>query len=502
MAFLYGFSATKLQDFIFKTNVLQEIIGASEIIKSIDDLGKNLQDFFSKNDISLNKNPEIILASAGNLRAIFDDEADLQKVVLHLPKLIAKHSYGLGIAQAVVKYEGDYASATSTLESKLKIARNKLDFPLDFLHCILKHNPKTALPQSPNTQSDDKYRKIDKSTFQKLQAFDNKSNPDSINELAKLKNAKNKIALIYADGNALGNIVRTLSKDEMKSFSTALDNATKESFAKSHTQIKDKYGEIKIREVICGGDDLVVVCSADIALDFAKAFLEHFENLTQNIHKNQNLTACAGIAFFNHKYPIHYALKLAKDLCKEAKSHSKALNKENPPSSLMFHNIQSSAVQSFSAFIDDELSLGANQGKEHIVRLDFGAYFLRDISESSTPNPTQKPTPNPTQNPTIDNLQNVVEIFREASAPTSRLRQWLSMLDSNKNLADNELKQIAKIYTAFATNHNSALQNLHKDLSLSNLIIQKDGFSKTPIYDILSIISNTAQASKIKKGDL
>lgn len=490
MAFLYGFSAVGLQDFIFRTNVLQEIIGASEIIKSIDSLAKDLQDFFGKNDISLNKNPEIILASAGNLRAIFDDEADLQKVVLHLPKLIAMKSYGLGITQAVVKYDGDYASATSLLESKLKIARNKLDFPLDFSHCILKHNPKTAFPQSPNTQSDDKYRKIDKSTFQKLQAFDSfdESNPNSINELSKLKNAKNKIALIYADGNALGNIVRVLSKDEMKSFSTALDNATKDAFDKSCTQIEDKYGEIKIREVICGGDDLVVVCNADIALDFAKAFLEHFENLTQNIHKNQNLTACAAIAFFNHKYPIHYALKLAKDLCKEAKIRSKALDLTNPPSSLMFHNIQSSAVQSFSTFIDDELSLGKNQSKEHIVRLDFGAYFLHSQSRATIP--------------TIEHLLSLVQIFRDENAPTSRLRQWLSMLDSSKNLANNELKQIAKIYATFATNHDSAFRNLHKDLSLSNLIIQKDGFSKTPIYDIISLISNTAEVSKIKKGDL
>lgn len=482
--FLYGFSANKLQDFIFRTNVLQEIIGASEIIKSIDDLGKDLQDFFGKNGISLNKNPEIILASAGNLRAIFDNEADLQKVVLHLPKLIAIKSYGLGIAQAVVKYEGDYASATTLLESKLKIARNKLDFPLDFSYCILKHNPKTALPQAPNTQSDDKYRKIDKSTLQKLQAFDrfDESNPNSINELSKLKNTKNKIALIYADGNALGNIVRNLDKDEMKSFSTALDNATKEAFAKSHTQIKDKYGEIKIREVICGGDDLVVICNADIALDFAKAFLEYFENLTQNIHKNQNLTACAGIAFFNYKYPIHYSLKLAKDLCKEAKIRSKALDSTHSPSSLMFHNIQSSSVQSFSAFIDSELSLGKNQSKENIVRLDFGAYFLHNQSTAIIP--------------TIENLLNLVQIFRDESAPTSRLRQWLSMLDFSKNLADNELKQISKIYDAFATNYDSTLQKFHKDLSLSNLIIQKDGFDKTPIYDIISLISNTTEVSK------
>lgn len=403
----------------------------------------------------------------------------------HLPKLIAKISYGLSNIQAVARIESDYKATSIELESKLKIARNKLDFPLDFSHCTLKHNPKTALPQAPNTQSDDKYRKIDKSTFQKLHAFDSfdKSNPNSINELAKLKNAKNKIALIYADGNALGNIVRTLSKDEMKSFSTTLDNATKEAFAKSYAEIKEQMtkaqNSFKIREVICGGDDLVVVCNADMALDFAKVFLAYFETLTRNIHKNQHLTACAGIAFFNHKYPIHYALKLAKDLCKEAKSHSKALDSANPPSSLMFHNIQSSAVQSFSAFIDDELSLGKNQ--ENIIRLDFGAYFLREINE--------------TPKPTIENLQKVVQIFRDTSAPTTRLRKWLSMLDINQNLAHNELKQISKIYKNFAKKHNSALQNLHKDLSLSNLIVRKDAHRKTPIYDIISLISNTAQIS-------
>lgn len=40
MCFYYGFSAVGLQDFIFRTNALREIIGASEIIKWIDNLGK------------------------------------------------------------------------------------------------------------------------------------------------------------------------------------------------------------------------------------------------------------------------------------------------------------------------------------------------------------------------------------------------------------------------------------------------------------------------------
>lgn len=265
--YLYGFSAIGLQDFIFRTNALREIIGASELIKKIDVLGQDLQKFLKEKGINISKNPkEVILSNAGNFRAIFENEADAQSVIKYLPKLIAKQSYGLQIAQAVVKIQGDnYKSANATLESHLKIARNKITFPLDFSHSILKHNPKTALPLATKDN--------DKSTLQKLQAFDkfNKEHPNSINELAQLKNTKNKIALLYADGNALGAIVRNLEKDEMKDFSRKLDKDTKNAYESARQNLANK-DSFKIREVICGGDDLVVVCNADIALDFAKNF--------------------------------------------------------------------------------------------------------------------------------------------------------------------------------------------------------------------------------------
>lgn len=103
-----------------------------------------------------------------------------------------------------------------------------------------------------------------------------------------LKIARNKIALLYADGNALGAIVRNLEKDEMKDFSRKLDKATKDAFKNAYESTKQNIANndsFKIREVICGGDDLVVVCNADIALDFAKNFLAHFENGTQDIYR-------------------------------------------------------------------------------------------------------------------------------------------------------------------------------------------------------------------------
>ena len=75
--YLYGASLQGLQEFIFKTNKLKEIIGASEIIKGFDEI-----DF--KKEFSLQDAPEIILQAAGNVRMIFENVDDVKKIVKYL----------------------------------------------------------------------------------------------------------------------------------------------------------------------------------------------------------------------------------------------------------------------------------------------------------------------------------------------------------------------------------------------------------------------------------
>ena len=453
--YLYGASVQGIQDFIFKTNKLKEIIGASKIIEDMDS-----KDF--QKEYNLKEKPEKLLQAAGNIRLRFNNKEDLEKVVRNFPKDIMLKAYGITISQAVVKYTNNYKKDSLELEKKLKIQRNKVSFPLDFHFNILKQNPRTALPLV-NKDED----KATKQKVEKFQLFANKQeNRKTIFDIEDLSNNKNKIAIIHADGNGLGNIVKELNENEIIQFSEKLDNATKKAYEIA------KEGITQIRKVILGGDDLTVIIDANEALKFTKKFLEEFEKATKNIHKDFDLTACAGITFCNEKYPFHYAVKLAEELCSHAKKDSKDFAKEKnlplAPSSLMFHNIQSSNVDSFAKFIDDELTIN----KKEKIRCDFGPYYLNKYENK----------------PTIENLEKVIEDFKKENSPKGRLREWLSDLEFDRTYAQNQLNRIKEISKKNKWETKN-LSKLHKELKIDKLIVQKDNKQKTPIYDILQILS-------------
>lgn len=466
MKYLYGASVNGIQDFIFKTNQLQEIVGASEIVKGIE------SEFEKFAGVSQDK---ILLNAAGNIKAIFDSKEACEKVVSEFPKKIMQKAYGITISQAVVKIDGKFAEqndATKELEKRLKTQRNKPSIPLDLSINIMELAPRTARP----LYRINKKRKSDIATAQKRDTYakwfreKRRKNKDFVNlkELSQLSNSKNKLAVIHADGNGLGQVVSKLD-NKLSSFSKALNIATQNAFKNAKTQ------NMKIREIILGGDDLTVICDANYALEFTKNFLDNFEKETSQIMELKDigfekLTACAGIAFCNEKYPFHYAVSLAEALC----GHSKAINKDLAPSSLMFHNIQSSNFQSWEKFVEDELTIVNDQK----IRCDFGPYYLREEAE-----------------PSIQNFIHTVEAYRCDGSPISRLREWMGELHKSQTYADNLLKRINEMAAQNSKWGSCIMDNNLKqfkyELSNENLIIDKDGFKKTPIYDVLQILSVT-----------
>jgi hypothetical protein len=220
-----------------------------------------------------------------------------------------------------------------------------------------------------------------------------------------------------------------------------------------------------------------VICSADIALRFTNEFLKEFEVQTKKELKSlvdnydleefkEGLSACAGVAFCNEKYPFHYGINLAEDLCKVAKKEAKKINDTLAPSSLMFHNVQSSFYTSYSDFVKNELELNN-------ISFKFGPYYTNKKFGS-----------------TIEDFINIVNCFNVEGSPKSRLRKWLGELHYDTNYASSLLKRINQVLDSKVKDTtNNALKELHKDLSLDSLFIKKDSKDYTPIHDIVEIAS-------------
>ena len=454
--YLYGASIQGIQGFIFATNKLQEIVGASEIVKSVADKFEEISGYKEGDE-------HILINTAGNIKAIFDSYDECQKVVLEFSKIISQMAYGITISQAVVEFDGESKDYIDELEKRLKVQRNKPSIPLDSSINIMKLNPKTARPAIN--------KDMDIATKQKLEANIKfyKANPSvtEFKDFSYMKNTKGKIAVIHIDGNGLGKIVKELG-EKLSAFSIALDKATKDA-------VRDaKDDSMHIREVIVGGDDVTVICNANDALTFTQNFLQNFEDNTTKIKELNGiidgLTACAGIAYCNEKYPFHYAVDLAEALCGVSKTHS---NREH--SCLMFHNIQGVSYQSWDKFIADELTI---KNDTQTIRCNFGAYYLNKEDEAN-----------------IEDLMNTVGAYRCENSPISRLRDWLSELYKSDKNAQNLLNRINTI-TKQNNNWNCEIMDKNlkffdKNLSNDTLIIDKDGHIKTPIYDILQILSTT-----------
>jgi len=459
--YLYGASIQGIQGFIFETNKLQEIVGASEIIKDIEDSFKEeIEKYKTK----------FIMSAAGNMKAVFYNKDELQEFLLYFKKETLNRAYGLTFSEAIVEIEDNEPNSNerTILEERLKIQRNRPSIPLDLSLNITKLASSTA---KGAVLVDEEI--LDMASYQKREAYkkflNNNPRNKEFKNISDFSNSKNKVAVIHIDGNGLGSLIKNL-KGSISEFSKNLDNATKEAFKLSCDDSMD------IREVILGGDDVTVICNANNALEFTYKFLKNFELKTKD-KLGSKLTACAGIAICNEKFPFHYAVDLAEELCKEAKKDAKKINPNLAPSCLMFHNIQSSNFENWDLYIENELTI--RNDKEEI-RLDFGPYYLDEKEK-----------------PKIRDFIYLCEIYRFDDSPITRLRNWLSELDKNSYLAKALLKRINEVSSHDVLNSaTKVLQRFDNNLSSENLIIKKDNHYKTPIYDVLQIISNTQRGVK------
>lgn len=371
--YLYGASVQGIQGFIFSTNRLREIIGASEMVEAVctQKFSAYLGDAYKPEDL--------IMGAAGNIKYLFRDKALCERVVRDFSREVMRYAPGITLSQAVIGLkEGDVLmEGIDQLERALKAQRNRPSMALLPGCAAIRRVRRTggvaayaaeevAAKLKLTAKEDDEY--VDALSYKKLEASgenrlrnklleaNEKDFPDKFDDLA---GASSWLAVIHLDGNGLGQMLLNFKTEqsgkgieEVKQFLQEFSKGIEACTVAAMKQCIKQIGTQAIRPIVVGGDDVTVVIKAEEALTFTKIFMEAFERETKERFKgvkgmDRGLTTCAGVVYMKKNFPFHYAVNLSEQLCKEAKKFVKARVKDDalPKSAFSFFKLQDSFLE-------------------------------------------------------------------------------------------------------------------------------------------------------------
>ena len=140
--YLYAAAVQGIQSFIFQTNRLKEIVGASELVEEI------CTSAFSELLGESYDEKNLVIAAAGNVKYIFDSREDCEKAVAEFPRKVMTMAPGITISQAVVRFSDgdDFGKTIDAVEKLLHAQRNRIQPPLALGLLGIRRAPGTGLP--------------------------------------------------------------------------------------------------------------------------------------------------------------------------------------------------------------------------------------------------------------------------------------------------------------------------------------------------------------------
>lgn len=443
MPYLFSFAAKGLQSYVLEGDQLKTMTGATELIDRLcraEFLEKLL-------DAAKIEQKEVLQGAAGSARIWIEQKEDAQRLSRVWPVFCNRWAPGLNVVQSLQEIGSEgMTAAIKAAEDEMRISRNFIPPALPLATPVMERCRRTGraavelddekIPRDAALARKAMMRDEIKGTVTPLlKCFGFKSMlqvPSSFEAISGSERAY--LAVIHADGNGLGQMFMKLAEitSDLPDQKTAqecfgyiskevIEEGTKAAVEKASMALDlDPVDRIRpLQPIVLAGDDLTLVCRADLAWDFTTAFIRAFE---QEIGNRLNaakcnsdfpkemrdilpsgLTAGAGIAYVSGHYPFSLGYALAEALAHRAKSKAKRRKPGTPPSSIMFHRVSGAYAPT------DYESLAATHLQGDGVVLGAGPYYL-----------------DPTQSPNTDSL----EILRDAInvLPTGSVREVLNLL--------------------------------------------------------------------------
>jgi hypothetical protein len=535
---VYLFEARSIQKYLFEGGKLRDMVAASDQLDAL--CNKPLEDIFTNLGLEENKDIWFSRRAGGSIYAILDSADKAKDLSLLWSLYVRKHFPGVEVVQVLSTADTIMAAMKDGFE-RLAEQRNRLSTQFPIAGPLVRRSPRTANPAVAWSESRKEW--IDEAT-QIKQKIPNRSsltrkfsdapdqywptNLDTDSGDFPFINNDRSIALIHADGNGLGELLRVLNTavrhivektanehtyiDLYQEFSKSLEKAMQQA-AQIATNVlldarKNDESMIPARPLVLGGDDLTILVRADLAIPFTQAFCLAFEEQTQQylsplydtvksklggkdeltvegktlkLTRLKTLTACAGVCFIKSNQPFLQAHDLAESLCKEAKKQSRQWQTNNTeldciPSSISFHQVAATMIEDVRSVREHEWQIPVN-GQTH--ELSLGCYGFKDgLANLAT-------------------LQTMAKLFGENKLNRNGLREVASLLKDSPSKAHRRYKRwreiAAETSSSYLTDFDSQLASLCDLEALDALPFDKHT-RKSPLIDLLTITALPSQS--------
>ncbi|WP_427338310.1 Cas10/Cmr2 second palm domain-containing protein [Caloranaerobacter sp. DY30410] len=191
------------------------------------------------------------------------------------------------------------------------------------------YTPEGEIPVCPsclrkNTVGKDKERFYDefcKYIKAKFKPDYNMKNRYKINSINDISDTRGYVAVIYADGNNMGNVVKNIKTPFAHMyFSRKLDENTKKSVYESIYEIMGE--DAKFEAIALGGDEVFLIVPADVSLALIAKIIEKFDKAS-----NYKLTISAGICIAKYNTPLQNMFDISLQSLKNAKKYARKTGK-------------------------------------------------------------------------------------------------------------------------------------------------------------------------------
>lgn len=352
-----------IQSYIFRTNAVKEIIGASEMVSNLimtglkyaikkKGLSENeaIVDWKEQSEFRFEKNNniklEVLYYGGGNLVVLYRDEELCKEISVSMSKYVMKNAYGLSLVYACVDKKEKYQENWKELKEKLSEIKAVTPFNTPAgINPIVQYDRLTGNPLSEIYDN----KRVTLEAYQKLKKYkeleENKDKKDNyIKEFDKMRTSSGEglIAIVHIDGNSVGMNIKEIIQnttqydkavEKMRKISKNIREVFEEKAIKVVEQeipricklhnVEIKENKLPFRPLIKAGDDITFVCNARIALDVVEEYIKVIK-ANYMYDEKFKFSACAGIAIIHSHYPFYKGYKIAEECCKSAKIRAKS----------------------------------------------------------------------------------------------------------------------------------------------------------------------------------